>query len=117
MAKKYKKKELEGFRRILLQQRNLIAGNLSTLDTEDDTGGKSGDEADISSGNAESEFTLSMLASETDVVQKIDKALGRIDDRTFGVCSGCEDLIPQARLEAIPWTMFCVECQRKAEQS
>ena len=117
MAKKYKKKELEGFRRILLQQRNMIAGNLSTLDSKEDAGGNSGDEADISSGNAESQFTLSMLASETDVVQKIDQALGRIDDRSFGVCNGCEELIPQPRLEAIPWTVFCVECQRKAEQS
>ncbi|HIA28660.1 MAG TPA: TraR/DksA family transcriptional regulator [Planctomycetes bacterium] len=117
MANKYKKKDLEGFRRILLQQRNLIAGNLSSLDSGEDQGGNSGDEADISSGNAESEFTLSMLSSETNIVQKIDKALARLDARSFGVCENCQELIPEARLKAIPWTVFCVDCQRKAEQS
>ena len=40
----------------------------------------------------------------------VDAALARVDDGTYGVCSGCGQPIPSMRLEAVPWAATCVDC-------
>ena len=78
MAKnKYTKRELEPFRKLLLQHRGVVTGNLSSLDGEGR--GSSGDEGDLSSENFEIELTLTAMQSETNLVQEIDEALKRIE--------------------------------------
>ena len=47
--------------------------------------------------------------------QAVIAALERIEKGTFGQCQTCGGLIPLARLEAIPFTAFCVECESKLE--
>lgn len=42
----------------------------------------------------------------------VDEALSRLDDGTFGVCLRCGQPIAAARLEALPWAAFCIDCQR-----
>ena len=42
----------------------------------------------------------------------IERALGRIDDGTFGVCARCGDEIAPDRLTALPWAAHCIDCQR-----
>ena len=113
--KKYTKRELEGFKKVLLQHRNVVTGNMSSLDGEGR--GSSGDEGDLSSENFEIELTLSAMQSETNLVQEIDEALQRIDDGSYGICEDTGDLIPEARLQAIPWTRLCVEAQARRERS
>jgi DnaK suppressor protein len=112
--KKYTKRELEPFKRVLLHQRNLVTGNLTSLDGEGR--GSSGDEGDLSSENFEIELTLSAMQSETNLVNEIDEALKRIDEGTYGVCEDTGDLIPTARLEAVPWTRLCVAAQERREK-
>ncbi len=113
--KKYTKRELEGFKKVLLQHRNVVTGNMSSLDGEGR--GSSGDEGDLSSENFEIELTLSAMQSETNLVQEIDEALQRIDEGSYGICEDTGDLIPEARLQAIPWTRLCVEAQARRERS
>jgi hypothetical protein len=45
----------------------------------------------------------------------IEGALGRIANGSFGVCVACGDDIPDRRLEALPWTQYCLSCQEAVE--
>ncbi len=121
MAKKLTKKELKEYRTILLERRSLLTGNIDSIghaynskDGERDSA--SGDEADLGSESIAQEFALSLLQNESGVVQKIDDALRRIEANDFGFCNECEQQIAKERMRAIPWTTYCVDCQRKAER-
>ncbi|MER6675724.1 TraR/DksA family transcriptional regulator [Streptomyces sp. NPDC000983] len=46
------------------------------------------------------------------VLKEIDDAFTRVEDGSYGVCRGCERTIPVERLEILPYTRFCVPCQR-----
>ncbi|HEY7666573.1 MAG TPA: TraR/DksA C4-type zinc finger protein [Actinomycetota bacterium] len=46
-------------------------------------------------------------------LQAVEAALRRIDDGTYGVCVRCGAQIPAERLEAVPWTPYCVACSRQ----
>ena len=61
----------------------------------------------------EIDYTLGDNAEQ--VLSEIDAALGRIDDRTYGICFNCGKEIPRERLEANPWASLCIDCKRKAE--
>jgi DnaK suppressor protein len=44
------------------------------------------------------------------MLQDVDRALRKLDEGTYGTCDRCGRLIPQARLEARPWSVLCVDC-------
>jgi len=66
--------------------------------------------ADMGTDNFEQEFTLSLLESEEDTLELIDSALRRIEDETYGKCTECDGVIPKTRLNALPYTPFCIKC-------
>ncbi|CAM5357716.1 RNA polymerase-binding transcription factor DksA [Streptomyces alboniger] len=47
------------------------------------------------------------------VLKEIDEAFARIDDGTYGICLGCSEPVPAERLEILPYTRYCVTCQRR----
>jgi DnaK suppressor protein len=49
------------------------------------------------------------------VLRMVEAALGRISDGSFGVCASCGDDISARRLEALPWTQYCLRCQEALE--
>jgi DnaK suppressor protein len=71
--------------------------------------------ADVGSDNFEQEFTLSLMENEEDALAQIDAALERIEDGVYGSCIECEVRIPKTRLNAIPYTPYCVKCAGKLE--
>lgn len=46
-------------------------------------------------------------------LKEVDAALARVDRGTYGICEGCEQPIPEARLRALPWARFCVQCTER----
>jgi DnaK suppressor protein len=50
------------------------------------------------------------------VLRLIEAALKRIADGSFGICVGCGDEIQDQRLQALPWTQFCLRCQSELEE-
>jgi DnaK suppressor protein len=72
--------------------------------------------ADIGSDNFEQEFTLSLMESEGSTLTKIEAALERIEDGTYGLCEECGIRIPKKRLEAIPFAVLCVKCASEFER-
>jgi len=73
--------------------------------------------ADIGSDNYEQEFTLSLMQSEEDTLERIEGALERIEEGSYGQCDECGSRIPKQRLNAIPYASHCVKCAEKMEQS
>lgn len=58
----------------------------------------------------EMEKELSILENTRDILAKVEEALVRIEDGTYGICDVCGEAIPVARLEALPYTKMCVTC-------
>ena len=73
-------------------------------------------QADAGSDAYDRDFALSLLSQEQDALYEIDEAIKRVDLGTYGVCEMCEKSIPHARLEAIPFARFTVDCQSKLEK-
>ncbi len=71
--------------------------------------------AELGSDNFEQEFTLSLVETEEDTLAKIDEALDRITEGTFGKCAECSSTIPKTRLNAIPFTPVCIKCAEQLE--
>ena len=131
-----RKTDLANFKKVLLLHRARISGDVSQLSDEalkanrqDTTGDLSTmpiHMADIGSDNFEQEFTLSLMESGEGVLVEIDAALARIEKGTYGVCEECAKdphkegkasaTIPKERLRAVPWTRYCVEHARLAEE-
>jgi len=66
--------------------------------------------ADVGTDNFEQEFTLSLMQTEEGTLDLIEAALERIEDAVYGSCVECEGRIPKTRLNAIPFTAYCVKC-------
>lgn len=121
------KTELEGYKKALLALQRRLNGDISHLTGEAlHRGGGEGSGnlsnmpihmADLGTDNFEQEFTLSLLENEEKSLEEITAALARIEQGTFGRCEECQAAIPKARLQALPYARWCVECARKLEQS
>ena len=73
-------------------------------------------QADAGSDAYDRDFALSLLSQEQDALYEIDEALKRIDQGTYGICELCNKPILHARLEAIPFARFTVDCQSQLEK-
>ncbi len=79
----------------------------STTDTQDT--------ADLAVASYQREMLFSHGTTQHIQLQMIQQALDRIDDGAFGECQNCGKEIGKKRLEALPWTPYCIECQEKIE--
>jgi len=73
-------------------------------------------QADAGSDAYDRDFALSLLSQEQDALYEIDQALKRIELGTYGICEMSGKSISHARLEAIPFARFTVECQSQLEK-
>jgi RNA polymerase-binding transcription factor DksA len=73
-------------------------------------------QADAGSDAYDRDFALSLLSQEQDALYEIDQALKRIELGTYGTCEMSGKAISHARLEAIPFARFTVECQSQLEK-
>jgi DnaK suppressor protein len=73
-------------------------------------------QADAGSDAYDRDFALSLLSQEQDALYEIEEALKRIDAGTYGTCEMSGKAIPHARLEAIPFARYTVECQTTIEK-
>jgi DnaK suppressor protein len=62
------------------------------------------------------ELMFSLSDSERQRLIQIEDALRRMDQGTYGRCSNCGGPINPRRLEAVPWTRFCIDCQELVER-
>jgi RNA polymerase-binding transcription factor DksA len=74
-------------------------------------------QADAGSDAYDRDFALSLLGKEQDALYEINEALKRIETGTYGMCEGTGVMIPEERLEAMPFARFSVTYQEKLERS
>ena len=119
---KLTKKELDEYRALLMLKRRHLVGMLSGM--EDEALRSSGGNlstmplhmADIGTDTFDQDFTLGMAETERALLDEIDAALHRIDNKTYGVCQLTGKPIPKTRLEAKPWAKYSIEAAKMMER-
>jgi DnaK suppressor protein len=113
-----KKSELKRFQKILEEKRAALIANARnmtaeamTLDTSDLP-----DEMDLASSEGMQSFEFRLRGREKTFLEKIDRALRKIEDGEFGTCEQCEEPISVKRLEARPETTLCIRCKEEQER-
>ena len=59
---------------------------------------------------------LQRTNKDQQLLQMVESAIGRIRDGSFGLCLSCGNEICEARLEAVPWTPYCIQCKEAFER-
>ena len=112
------KKKLEAFKKKLEERQQALRRTVSR--TEED--GRVADQdtaqdiADRAASSYTKEFLFSQSNNERQLLQMVETALQRIREGSFGECVNCGSEINAKRLEAVPWTRYCIACQEKMEQ-
>ena len=111
------KKKLESFKKRLEERQQSLRKMVSR--TEEDGRIADQDAADIADRATSSytkEFLFSQSNNDRQLLQMVETALQRIREGSFGECVSCGNEINPKRLEAVPWTRYCIACQEKLEQ-
>jgi DnaK suppressor protein len=74
------------------------------------------DIADRAASSYNKEFLFHQSNNDRQLLQMVEGALGRMREGSFGECISCGKEINMKRLEAVPWTRHCIECQEKLEK-
>lgn len=119
MAKPLSKKDLKKFRELLENKRNSVLENARktladsmVLDPNDLP-----DEMDLASSEYLQSFEFRLRGREKAHLAKLNLALRKMDEGTFGICAECEEPINKKRLEARPETQLCIRCKEDQEQA
>src|SRR6266566_341559 len=95
--------------------RNKLADELSNM-RNFRAGDNTGDSADVAFETGSDEMSSQLAAIDARELNQIERALARLKQGTYGLCEGCQTKIPVARLNALPYSTCCVECQREMER-
>ena len=110
--------EIGELRTRLESERGELADQLTTIEdqafaaTQSDISGDVGvddESADAGTATFEREKELSIEQNVRDLIQKIDRALKRIEDGTYGICEVCGKPIEKARIKALPYVDLCIK--------
>jgi DnaK suppressor protein len=112
------KKRLEYYKKKLLTRRDELVRGIARTQQE----GREADEdptvdlADKAANSYTKEFLFGQTHNDRSLLQLVDDALSRIREESFGECVSCHEELAQKRLEAVPWTRYCITCQEKVDQ-
>ncbi len=108
--------ELQFFKELLLGQKSEILNKsdfFKTAATVEST--SQGDEGDLAVSEVSLSLSLRLRERETQLLQKIDRALSKFEEGSFGLCEQCEEPLHVARLKARPVATLCVACKEEQE--
>jgi DnaK suppressor protein len=111
------KKRLDYYKKKLAARREELLRTIARTQQE----GREADEdptvdlADKAANSYTKEFLFGQTHNERSLLQLVDDALARIRENSFGDCVSCHQELQQKRLEAVPWTRYCITCQEKKE--
>lgn len=113
-------RDLQGFRERLEEELSVLCGRRDGLEAASASSLRAAGElgfaeeyADAGASTAERERDLSLVGNLRDLIQKVQAALGRIDDGSFGRCEACGQAIEAERLDALPYTTLCLTDARR----
>ena len=113
-----KKNELNYFKRLLETRKEQIIKNINTATDEISELRSNGavDEIDVASVNADSDLEYIINAKQKVEFAKIEKALKKIENKTYGICEMCDEQIDIERLKAKPHASLCITCREMQEK-
>jgi DnaK suppressor protein len=118
------KKQLRDFRELLIRKRRVILGDVNAIESEALTGSDSGASsrlpqhmADAGSDTYDQSLALDLVASQREMLKKIDAAIEKIDNNTYGICEALGVPINLERLEATPWAHLSIDAARQEERA
>jgi len=115
-VKGYSAEHMRMFERLLQSQRKeLLQDAERTVNEMTEKDESFADPADRASWESEASRDLRIRDRERKLVSKIDEALARIADGTFGECEECGEMISVGRLKARPVTTLCINCKSEQE--
>ena len=122
MKKNWTKKELKEFEEYIMKKRDDCIEELeqskdradNMAQSESTNAIYSSHMADAGSDHQEIEKAYYWVARENKFIQYLNRALDKIDDGTFGICSSCDNLINKERLLEVPHTNSCFDCKSKS---
>ncbi len=114
-----KKKDLGKFKSLLEDEQRKILRHLEDLShsSEEELVSPSGDSADIASLEINQANLQKIGKRESYLLKKIDNALKKIEDGTYGECESCGEQIAVARLMARPVAQLCIDCKTEQESN
>ncbi len=112
------KKRLEQFKKRLEDRQTELRKMVSSRQQDGRNQGEdiAQDIADRAASSYNKEFLFTQSTNERQMLGMVDSALARIREGTYGECISCGNEINAKRLEAVPWTRYCIECQDKLEK-
>lgn len=122
---KFDRKTLTAIKTSLVEMRSELERELKDLEeaslnvTQSEMSGEVGydeDYADAGSFTFEREKDLSIANNVQDLLDKISRSLGKIEEGTYGTCESCGQAIEAARLKALPHALLCVRCKTAEER-
>lgn len=115
----FPKTELQRFKTLLLEKRAQILQNAQSTLAEDMAldANDLPDEMDLASSEYLQSFTFRLRGREKVFLEKIERALAKIDGSEFGLCEECGEEIAIKRLEARPETNLCIRCKEDQERA
>jgi DnaK suppressor protein len=112
------KKRLEQFKKKLearqQELRRLVSRNVQDGRAADEESAQ--DIADKAANSYTKEFLFHQSNNDRQLLALVEEALSRIREGSFGECVNCGNEVNPKRLEAVPWTRYCIACQEKVEQ-
>jgi DnaK suppressor protein len=108
------KNELTKYKELLETKQAELAGGLRNR--EGIAIEKTADALDEVQLAGERELAIRNLDRESNLLRSVRGALARIADGSYGTCLHCEEDISPKRLNAVPWTAYCIKCQEAADR-
>ena len=103
-------------RRALERQRADLLEEVGDVLTQHKTPEALPDVSDQASAEEDQRFSMRIMEREQNLLKKVNEALERMKNQTYGICEQCGEDIPYKRLKARPVTTFCIECKTLQEQ-
>ena len=115
-----KKKQIEAFNHQLIEMRahitQQLTGQEEAVKAPEEGKGYSQHQADEGTDDFDRRISIELTSQEREVVRKIERALEKIDEETYGICDVTGEEIPLKRLEAIPYASMTRDAQEKMEK-
>lgn len=112
------KKDLDKFRKLLVDEKDKILKHLEDLEDSSEKDMEiemTGDTADLASIEINQANIQKIGKREQKLLKKIDQAIARIDDKSYGLCEECGEAIAPGRLMARPVATLCIDCKTDQE--
>ncbi len=109
-------RRLGEYRQTLLEKRADIISNLGVKFDGLASMGRVAEEDQVAVSHEEF-ITLQRNSLDYRQLLQIEEALERLERGGYGTCEGCQEPIPARRLDAMPWALYCVDCQHRLDEN